>query len=368
MGLAATVMTDESSAAEPTPAVASVRRIAVLRPNHRIGNTLLLTPLVQELMARFPGAQIDVVTACGETTAVFEHYEAVRTVHTFPTHSYRHPMTVGAHLLALRREAYDLAIDPTLRSRAGRFLLGWVRARDRVGFRWGVGWRDRMLTHVADPASAPRHFAQAPLHLLRSAYSAPEPRLDGRPGRRAPPVTSAAPLELRLTESEQRLGELRLAGALGSPSEPERSAMRGPTLAIFAHASGQKDFPIDWWRELIDAVRRGVPDVQFVEIIPADRVARLPGIIPGLHTPQLRLLGATLAASSLVVIPDGGVMHLAEAAGARVLGLFKATDPSQYGPTRAGSDALWAREVSAQVVADRICAALLGRAARNGGV
>ena len=31
-------------------------RIVVLRPNHRLGNTVLLTPLICELEARFPGA------------------------------------------------------------------------------------------------------------------------------------------------------------------------------------------------------------------------------------------------------------------------------------------------------------------------
>ncbi len=80
--------------------------------------------------------------------------------------------------------------------------------------------------------------------------------------------------------------------------------------------------------------------------------------MPGLHTPELRLLAATLAATSLLVIPDGGVLHVAEAAGARMLALFKTTDPLRYGPTRSGSEALWAQGVSAEVVAARICALL----------
>jgi heptosyltransferase III len=336
----------------------SVRRIAVLRPNHRIGNTLLLTPLVQELSARFPDAQIDVVTACSEAAAVFERYEGVSVLYTFPSHSYRHPLVVVALLLKLRRHPYDLAIDPMPRSRAGRFLLGWVRARDRVGYRWGVGWRDHALTQVADAAGAPRHFAHAPVHLLRIAYVVSM----GQAPERALPLPS---LDLRLTAAEQAAGKRRLDAALESaasaasvPAVAAGRARAHPTLAVFAHASGKKGFAIEWWRQLINAVRRCAPDVRLLEIVPADRQARLAGTIPALHTPELRLLGATLAAASLVVIPDGGVMHVAEAAGARVLGLFKTTNPSQYGPTRAGSEALWAAEASPEAVAERICVLL----------
>jgi ADP-heptose:LPS heptosyltransferase len=327
-----------------------VQRIAVVRPNHRLGNTLLLTPLVQALQARFPDAHIELVTACSDTAAAFEHFEQVRAAHVFPTHSYRHPLQVLALLLKLRRSRYDLAVDPIPRSRAGRFLLGWLRARERVGFRWGVAWRDRPLTRAVDASAAPRHFAHAPLYLLSSAYAeAPADASTGSPAR-----GTTVPLDLRLTEAERRLGAVRLATALGQGDSP----MRAPTVAIFAHASGQKGFAIDWWRQLIHVLRQRLPDVRMLEIVPADRNTRLADLIPGLHTPQLRLLAATLAASSLVVIPDGGVMHVAEAAGARVLGLFKATDPSQYGPTRAGSEALWAKELSAEAVAERICALL----------
>src|SRR6476661_5387684 len=54
-------MRDPETSAKPE----TVRRIIVLRPNHRIGNTLLLTPLMQELEARFPQARIELVTAGG---------------------------------------------------------------------------------------------------------------------------------------------------------------------------------------------------------------------------------------------------------------------------------------------------------------
>jgi len=52
------------------------------------------------------------------------------------------------------------------------------------------------------------------------------------------------------------------------------------------------------------------------------------------------------------------VLHMAEAAGARILALFKMTDPAQYGPTRLGSESMWAADASPEAVAARICALL----------
>ncbi len=325
--------------------LSAVRRIVVLRPNHRLGNALLLTPLVQELEANFPKAEIEYVTTGPAAHAVFERFTRVTALHTFPSRSYRHPARVLAILMALKHRSYDLAIDPSVRSRAGRFLLGHTRARARLGFAWGVPGRDRMLTHAVDPALAPAHCAQAPVYLLRSGLR-PCPTSDGGDGS----ITSL--LDLRLTKSERCEGQRRLATALG-PGGQSR-----PTLGIFAHASGDKCFPADWWSRVITELRSQVPMLRLLEFTPADGHARLGGDITALHTPDLRLLGATLAATSLLATADCGVMHLADAAGARVLGLFRTTDPSRYGPGSPCSGCLVAKTENTDIVVARIREAL----------
>lgn len=321
-----------------------VRRIAVLRPNHRLGNTLLLTPLVHELEARFPDAEIELVGAGVAARAVFQRFSNVTAVHAFPAASVRHPGQVLRLLCTLTRKRYDIAIDPIPQSRSGRFLLGLVRARDRVGYRWGVAGRDRMLTHGVDPATAPDHCALSPVHLLRAAYFP-------RAVHDSALQNGALPLDLRLTDAERRDGERQLAAVLGS-------AGQGLTrIGLFAHATGAKCYPAEWWRRIAAYFRRHT-SVQLVEFVPIDGRPRLAGEIPTLHTCDLRLLGATLAATSLVVIADGGVMHLADAAGARVLGLFKTTEPARYAPRRSRSEAILVRNASAESVAARISAVL----------
>lgn len=326
-----------------------VRSIAVLRPNHRLGNTLLLMPLVAELQARFAGAEITVVSGSAAAPSLFRGYPGVLAAHYLPPALPRNAAQLLRALRALRRSSFDLAIDPIARSRTGRFLLGYVRARERLGFAWGEARRDRMLTHAADARAAPPHFTQAPIWLLRSAYLA-----EG-PGAALP----AQPMDLRLSEEERRHGERRLAASLGSAAAVGSADWRArPTIALFAHATGQKLYPLSWWRALLACFRGS--HVQFLEIVPEDRRPRLGAEIPGVYTPDLRVLAATLAASSLVVIADGGVMHLAEAAGAPVLALFSTTQPAQYAPLRSGSAALGGADLSPETVATRMRELLYG--------
>jgi ADP-heptose:LPS heptosyltransferase len=172
-------------------------------------------------------------------------------------------------------------------------------------------------------------------------------------------------MDLRLTPEERRQGRQRLAATLGAAAYPESPEWHArPLVGIFANATGDKLYPAAWWRQLIGCFRGS--QVQFVEIIPADGKPRLPEL-PGAFTPDLRLLAATLAGTSLVVIADGGIMHLAEAAGASVLGLFRTTQPAKYAPLRAGSEALWARDLSVEAVATRMRELLASAVERAGG-
>jgi heptosyltransferase-3 len=319
-----------------------VRRVLVLRPNHRLGNALLLIPLIHELELRFPDSEIELVTTGPAARAIFAQFAQITAIHTFPARSFRNPLGVLRLLALLKRRTYDLAIDPMPRAKGGRYLLGQVRARRRVGFTWGVPSRDAMLTDAVAMTALPTQFARVPVHLLRSSIgNGKGPSLDTGIGSQT--------LDLRLTDPERREGERRLASTLGFSQVPPR-----PCLGVFANATGEKRFPIDWWRNLIAALRSHTSALHIIEFLPLGFRARLAEEVPAVYTTELRLLGAMLAATSLVVSADCGVMHLADAAGARVLGLFKTTEPSRYGPTRASSESLRASNGCANRVAARI--------------
>jgi len=326
---------------------ATVRRIAVVRPNHRLGNAVLLTPFVRELESRFPASRIELITTGGAAQSVFKQFSRVTAVHSFPARSFRDPLGVSQMLLALKFRSYDLAIDPITRARGGRFLLGWLRARERVGFRWNTSSRDWMLTHAVEPAGIPKHFAETPLFLLH-------------PGERRGEAVSLENrrLDLRLTPAELCAGVRRLGSVIGSSARP--------CIGVFANATGDKCFAPEWWRRVLQSLRRKAPGMAIVEFVPADQRPRLGGDIPALFTPDLRLLAATMSATSMLLTGDCGVMHLADAGGARVVGLFRCSEPSRYGPSGPASIALWAKDHCADEIGQRLRGMLALRLAGSG--
>ena len=57
--------------------ITQVKTILITRPNHRLGNNLLLTPLIKELSFIFPNAEIHIFTKGNLADVVFENYREV---------------------------------------------------------------------------------------------------------------------------------------------------------------------------------------------------------------------------------------------------------------------------------------------------
>ena len=55
--------------------VLKIKKVLIIRPNHRLGNQLLLTPLVQEVISAFPNCEIDLFVKGGVAHPVFENYK-----------------------------------------------------------------------------------------------------------------------------------------------------------------------------------------------------------------------------------------------------------------------------------------------------
>ena len=51
-----------------------IKKILICRPNPRLGNQLLITPLVQEVIATFPECEIDLFVHGGLAQIVFKNY------------------------------------------------------------------------------------------------------------------------------------------------------------------------------------------------------------------------------------------------------------------------------------------------------
>jgi ADP-heptose:LPS heptosyltransferase len=322
------------AAEDSGPPSSSIRTLLICRPNTRLGNNVLLTPLVQEIERHLPQTRIDVLTAFPAAAELFSGYPSFGTALALPYRGPRHPLKYAGRLLQAASRHYDAVIDTDPHSWTSGFMTRLMRAPLKIGF---LSDNKHRSGYVNVPFSgAPEHMATFPVYLLRRA-------LLGMDEARA--CANLPVLDLRLSHGELEEGSRRLAqrGLAGV----------GPVVAIAGAATGSKQLGVDWWRTLAQEIRTRVPTVRLLEIRPPSGVASFPEL-PGFSSRSLRQVAAVIAGIDCFVCADSGLMHLGSASRSPTLGLFKVTNPKVYcpygGESRAiilGEDAV--RDVAAQV-------------------
>src|SRR5680860_1107382 len=62
----------------------AIKSVLICRPNHRLGNQLLITPLVQEVTDTFPNCKIDLFVKGNVAPIIFENYENIDSIIKLP--------------------------------------------------------------------------------------------------------------------------------------------------------------------------------------------------------------------------------------------------------------------------------------------
>ena len=300
---------DAQPASTPLPA-RGIHRILICRSTRALGETLLLSPLLEELHMRFPGAEIDLASGCGAARDLFASHAQLR-------QAFEVPARKGAEFLRfvrrMRGEAYDLVIDPYWLSHSDRLLTRLAHARFRLGFD-GVRKSGHLTHAVAEPKEL-QHAGKLPVYLLRAALG--EPVTDD---------FDCPLLDLRLTRAERKRGGDTLAAVL------QTAGLAGkPAIGIYAHATGPKCYDLVWWRAFLARIEMHYPDHAIVEIVPGFGRSLLEDRYPTFYSSEVRKLGALLSKLELYVSADCGIMHLASATGVPTVGIFSASDiPGWY--------------------------------------
>ncbi|HWU77712.1 MAG TPA: glycosyltransferase family 9 protein [Rhodanobacter sp.] len=300
-----------------------IHRVLVCRPNHRLGNSVLISPLISEIEALYPGAEIDVLGSHATETLSAERFR-IHQVFVLPRKIARHPWTSIRALRALRRCRYDLAIDACNGSQSGRIVLAMAQARYKLGF------PDPLL----NPASAwhalawPDHLAHRGVFLLRKAYAG---------------VTASVypPLNLEVTVGDRCQAAAVLTAVCGGLRRQP-----GATVAIFPNATGAKCYGEQWWAQFVDTFQSLCPQAMLVDLLAAHGRSQLGSRLTPFYSQNLRRLAAMIACMDGFISADCGVMHLAAASGTPTLGLFSVTDPVKYAPYGGANAALDTREMS----------------------
>jgi ADP-heptose:LPS heptosyltransferase len=294
----------------PTWAVDRLERIVICQPTARLGGLLRLTPLLDELDARLPAAEVDVIAAHPDAARLFATFPNVARVYGPPPHAVRAWAARPLELPPMRAAVYDLAIDPCPRSRAARAALGLVDARLRLGFT-GPG----TLPGVDLPvplAGAPAHVARRAVYLVRRGV------LGATAAEALAPVR---PARLRLTECERAVARQR------------RRELLGPDLGrpLVAFSTGGRGGRAAWWLALVARLRRRLPDAEFLQVLATAAESPLPGVV-ALPPGDPRRVAAVIGVADAFVAPESGLLDLGAASGVPVVGLYAATDPAASAP------------------------------------
>ncbi|HEX7369950.1 MAG TPA: glycosyltransferase family 9 protein [Rhodanobacteraceae bacterium] len=301
---------------------AGIHRVLVCRSVHTLGDSLTLTPLLTELAHTYPGAEVDIMSGCPIADALYGSFSNVRNVYRLPRHIAGHLLATVLTLRRMRRQHYDLVIDPDLQSQSGRLMALIARATHTLGY---VSPRKSgVVSHGVPPPAELRHKAKTPVYLLRTA-------LGEDPFARAFPQPS-----LGLTHAELACGRRTRDRLL----EMLQTDARGLRIAIFANATRNKLLAHDWWQAFIASLQQTLPDCRIIEILPAFGASMLDDRFPCFYSSDVRKMAALIANLDAYVSADCGVMHLAWASGTPTVGLFSVTDPAEWGPFGSNADAL----------------------------
>lgn len=289
-----------------------IHRVLVCCPGHRLENALLISPLLAEIEAMYPGAEIDVVGGGNACAQLFANRVRVRRIYGLLRMIARHPWATTKLLRQLRRYAYDLAIDPGIDPQSGRLLLAFAKARFKLGYPDDRG-PAAPAWHALRP---PEHLAQCGVFLLRTAYA-------GKVSRPCPP------LNLYLQKAETDRAREKLMAILGGMESSCRSRI---VIGIFTDPTGAKRYASDWWEQFIDNLMAGLPDACIVSLVAEHGEGQLDDRFASYHTHDPRQLAAMISCMDAFISAHCVVMHLAAATGTPTMGLFSTTSPAKYGP------------------------------------
>lgn len=280
------------------------KKILISRPNGRLGNLLLITPLLQDVIETFPESKIDILVKGGLAPILFENYKNVDKIIQLPKKPFKSLLKYIASWISLRRKKYDLVINVSKNSSSGRLSTKLSNAN----FKYFGDAIDEIKNEDQ------MHIAKYPVYNLRlflNKLGFPENKN---------PIPS---LDLRLTVEEIALGKK----ALQEIVQNERK-----TICIFTYATGDKCYSEEWWQNFYTALKEKYAEYNIIEVLPIENISRINFKAPTFYSKDVREIGALIANSDLFIGADSGIMHLASAVHTPTVGLFSITNPEIYEP------------------------------------
>ncbi|WP_339611649.1 glycosyltransferase family 9 protein [uncultured Planktosalinus sp.] len=275
--------------------------ILITRPNHRLGNQLLFTPLIRELELRFPNATIDIVVNGNLSFILFSEFDSIRTIYNLPKKPFNNILKYIKKATQMMSKKYDLAIAGEEGSNSSKIFVKLSRSRNKI-YDSGECIENK-----------PTHISKKPIYSFLKYI---DPAIDLKD-------YTYPQLSIKLTEDEIKQGNTILNGLFNNQKE---------TICIYTFATGRKCHSKEWWSGVYDAMKKEFTNYNILEMLPIENVSQIDFDSVHFYSKDLREIAAVIENCSLFFGADSGMMHLSAATNTPTIGLFNVTKPKIYAP------------------------------------
>jgi len=284
-----------------------IKRVLICRPNGRLGNLLLITPLVQEVAATFPNCKIDLFVKGPLAPIIFENYDVVyKTIH-LPKKPFKSLLEYAKVWISIKKAPYDMVINVDQNSSSGRLAVRFSNAK----YKFYGDSGDDLTTQKSDYD----HIAKYPVYNFRNYLT----KL-----RLLKTNKIVAPIDLKLSSSEIINGKKILNELIEDKNKK--------TICIFTFATGAKCLSEEWWDNFYSNLKEEYKDYNIIEILPVENVSQIGFKAPTFYSKDIREIGSVIANTELFIGADSGIMHLSSAVQTPTIGLFSVSNLKKYEP------------------------------------
>jgi len=285
----------------------NVNHVLICRPNQRLGNLLLITPLLQEVITTFPECKIDIVVKGNMATQVFRNYKNVDKIIILPRKPFKELIKYSRVWFSIRGRKYDLVINAVEDSSSGKLLTKMAKSSYKV---FG-NFNEEPEEKLADRA----HIAKSCIYNLRDYL--------GLLGHKQKTSHIIPKISLQLSEKEISEGKKIVDSIVD---------IKKRTLAIFTFATGKKCYSKEWWSKFYEKLKTEYSNYNILEVLPVENVSQIDFQALTFYSKDIHEIAAVIENTDLFIGADGGIMHLAAATSTPTAGLFSVTDHKKYGP------------------------------------
>jgi ADP-heptose:LPS heptosyltransferase len=285
-----------------------VKRILIVRPNHRLGNQLLLTPLLQEVINQFPGAKIDLFLKGGVGEIIFKNYTEINKIIALPKKHFKEIFKYLGSWLYLKKQQYDLVINLIHNSSSGNIATKITNAPTKF-------YGNSEVSEAMQKKLDYNHIAKKPVYDFWEALES----------------TGLIIEKNKIPKINIKLDAIELAAGKKKLNEITNNSTK-EVICVFTYATLDKCYSKEWWANFYSELKKVFTNYTIIEILPVENVSQINFEAPSYYSKDIREIAAVIANTKLFIGADSGMMHLSSATNTTTVGLFSVTNLAIYQP------------------------------------